>query len=244
MSFPDVSVIIVTYDRPKEIRRTIYALKKHLKYNGKLLFHLADDSSPGTYIHDIKQEFPYLNFTATITDRKGWGANVNKALVNCWERSDFVFLIEDDRPPTKTYDFNKGVALLLSKDDAHKPEAATKRETIGLVRYDGIAGHWLNLELREAATEIGNLNYLHVLKNSPFLNCFSQHPFLSHRRFHDHYGMHPEGLSLAQTETIYAHKFKDSKTGPWIVTLDDGIALANDHIGISRQNSIHDQIKK
>jgi hypothetical protein len=243
MEWPKVSILIVTYDRIKEIKRTIYALKKHLKYQGELLWHLADDHSPGNYIDDIKREFSYLNFSATITDRKGWGKNVNKALVHCWANSDYVFLNEDDRPPIKNYDLTSGVAVLMSKDDANKPGAATERKPIGMVRYDGIAGHWLNLELREAKTEIGNINYLHVLKNSPFLNCYSNRPALTHRRFYDSYGMIPEGKGLADTESSYAHTFKHSKKGPWIVTLEDGIRLAQDHIGKSRQNSEHDKPK-
>lgn len=238
MDFPQVSVLIVTYDRPKEIRQTIYALLKHLKYpREKLLWHLADDNSPEQYLDDIKREFKYLHFTATVTDRKGWGANVNKAQLFCQDKSDFIFLIEDDYVAQRQIDLEQGVALLASEHDRHKPEEATARKPIGLVRYDGIQAHWLNLELREAQTGIGAVHYMHILHNSPFLNVYSNRPHLKHRRFHDNYGNYEEGLNLGETESGFAHRVKHSKDRVWITVLQSGIQKSFEHIGHSRQHT-------
>ncbi|MHA2263543.1 MAG: glycosyltransferase family 2 protein [Candidatus Thorarchaeota archaeon] len=236
MDFPVVSVLIVTYDRPREIRQTIAALDKHIHYpRDKLRWHLCDDSSPGDYVYEIQRDFKHLGITATLTDRKGWGANVNKGLKFCWKESDIVLLNEDDRPPTKQYNLEKAVALLASIKDCGRPEAAKPRKPIGAIRLGGIASHWLTLQSREAETGIGKLNYLHILHNSPFLNVYSNQPFISHRRFFDFYGLYPEGRSLADTETIYAHKVKDTEGGPWVCILTNGIDTAQDHIGRSRQ---------
>jgi glycosyltransferase involved in cell wall biosynthesis len=242
MELPIVSILIVTYDRPEEIRRTIRALKEHVKYPAdKLRYHLADDSSPGTYIYDIQQDFKELKITATVTHRKGFGANVNKGLIYCWNTSDFVLFNEDDRPPNKPYDIEKAVALLSSTRDCGRPEGAQKREEIGMVRLGGIASHWMTLQSRETETFMGKLNYLHILKRSPFLNCYSNQPFIAHRRFFDYYGLYPENISLAETETAYAMRFKHKKGGPWICILTNGIDTAQDHIGISRQNTEFDK---
>lgn len=235
MEHPTIAILIITYDRPREIRQTINALKQHVKYDGPIHWHLADDGSPGLYVEDIKRDYADLHFTATITDRQGFGANVNKALTYCHAKTDYVFLIEDDRPPIKTFDFDRAVALLMSNDDAGKPEAATERKPIGAIRLGGIAGHWLWLELREANTPIGVLNYLHILHNSPFLNVYSNQPYMTHRRFWSVYGMLPEGKGLADTETTFAHRVKDKADGPWICCLHDGIEVAQNHIGHSRQ---------
>ena len=238
MEFPIVSVLIVTYDRPKEIRITIEALRKHIQYpKDKLRYHLCDDSSPGDYVYHIQEDFRDLGITATITNRKGWGANTNKGLKHCWSQSDYVLLSEDDRPPTKPYNLDKAVALLASTKDCGRPEAAEPRKPIGCIRLGGIASHWLTLQSREADTGLGKLNYLHILKRSPFLNVWSNQPNVTHRRFFDYYGLFPEGRGLADTETTFAHMVKDKSSGPWVCTLTNGIDVAQDHIGHSRQSS-------
>ena len=241
MNYPLVSILIVTYDRPREIRRTIAALAKHIRYPpDRLHWHICDDGTGNNYIYKIQQDFKELNITATITERRGFGANVNKGLKHCWGQSDYVLFNEDDRPPIKTYDIEKSVALLMSEKDCARPEAAKARGTLGMVRCAGVASHWLTLQSREAETILGKLNYLHILKSSPFLNCYSNQAFIAHRRFFDYYGLYPEGRSLADTETTYAHTFKHKKGGPWICILTNGIDVAQDQIGASRQGSKED----
>lgn len=241
MDFPQVSVLIVTYDRPVEIRRTVYALLKHIKYpRDKLLWHICDDGTPGLYLDNIKREFKFLRFTATVTDRKGFGANVNKGFMFCLDKSDYVFAIEDDRPPKKTFDLERAVAVLSSTEDNHRPEAATRRKPIGCCRLDGISGHWFHLELRDAKTEMGTIPYLRVLHSSPHLNVYSNRPAIYHRRYRDYYGILPEGYGLADTETIYAHNVKGKKDKVWTVLLSDGIEMSHEHIGQSRQGSKED----
>ena len=227
MDFPQVYILIVTYDRPKEIRQVIYGLLKHLKYpREKLLWHLADDNSPGTYLEDIKREFHYLDFTATITERKGWGANVNKAMVYCWNKSSYVFLIEDDYVAQREIDLERGVALLMAD------------ERIGAIRYDGISAHDLNLALREIQTDLDMIDALFIQGDSPHLNIYSNRPHLKKRKFHDVYGLYPVGQKLGETESMFAHRVKDRyHKSPKIAVLDNGIVRAFDHIGHSRQGT-------
>lgn len=234
MDWPPVTVLIVTYDRPREIRLVIDALRRHLNYPGKLRWHLADDSSPDGYVTQLKRDYPKLGFSVTVTDRKGWGANVNKAMVYAWDKhSDFVFLCEDDYVAKRPIDLRSGVAVL----------AADK--AIGLIRYGGIAGHLLDLQLREVKTDIGKVQCLHIMKSSPHLNIYSNRPQLKHRRFHDCVGMYDEDKRLADTEVAFAHQVRDKYDGcPKVTALWDGIAMAFDHIGKSRQGSELDQVKQ
>lgn len=226
MDWPPVTILIVTYDRPREIRLVIDALRRHLSYPGKLRWHLADDNSPDGYVTQIKRDYVKLNFSVTVTDRKGWGANVNKALVHAWENSDFVFLCEDDYVANRPVDLGSGVAVLMADKD------------IGLVRYDGIAGHLLDLQLREVKTEAGRVQCLHIMKSSPHLNIYSNRPQLKHRRFHDCIGMYDEGKKLGDTEVAFAHLVRNKYDDcPKVTVLWDGIATAFDHIGKSRQRS-------
>lgn len=243
MEWPLVSIIIVTFYRPEEIRRTITALIQNIQYPEDLLrWHLADDQSskwdgdqagnwtPERYLDDVRADFADLRFSMTVTERAGWGANVNKAMLYCWDKhGSYTFLCEDDYVTRGSLRLREGVAIL-----------ATDKK-IGLVRYDGIEGHALNLELRECKTEIGRIPRLLILKNSPFLNVYSNRPHLKAQRFHDTYGMYPEGLSLSDTEVKFAQRVKRKKDGPGVVVLKDGVVRGFDHIGKSRQHTKADK---
>jgi len=222
--WPVVGIMVVTYDRPDEIRRVIVALEKYLKYEGRIIWYLADDGSPGKYVLDIQHDFPKLNFRVSITKRLGWGANVNKCMQMIGEKH--IFLCEDDYVALYPLDINKGVALLDSKAN------------IGLVRYDGLAGHRLNLAIEEVDTSLGVLQYLEILKNSRGLNVYSNRPHLKHKKFHRAYGEYAMGKPLGETESSFAHRVKDKlESGPKLVTLETGITRAFNHIGKSRQGT-------
>lgn len=241
-SLPPVTVLVVTWNRPAVIRRTIHALIEHIRYPD-LLWHIADDSSPGEYVAHLRQDFPQLEFTATVTDRLGWGANVNEALINCWSRSHYVFLCEDDYVVKRDLDLVCGVAVL---------EAAPR---LGLIRYDGIAGHALDLQLREVGTKAGYMQCMTIMRASPHLNLYSHRPHLVHKRFHDHYGMYLTNdiikcatvgrkirSLLGECESEFAHRVKDKyEKGPKIAVLADGVMAAFDHIGHSRQGTEDDK---
>jgi len=228
---PPLTILIVTYDRPREIRATIRALYERaaLLYPGTIHWHIADDGTGSGYVAGLLHDFPSLDISHTITDRKGWGANVNKALQSI--TTDYIYLNEDDYVPIRDLDLARGVALLQAETD------------LGIVRYDGISGHTLNLELRESATNLGTLNYCRISKRSPHLNVYSHRPHLKHRRLHDTVGLYKEGLALGATEEEFAHRIKDGEyrdKPPYIAILPDGIIPCFDHIGHSRQGSACD----
>jgi hypothetical protein len=228
MNWPPVSILIVTYDRPREIRMTIDALKENIDYPGKVLWHLADDSTPdASYLYDLQhKDYKDLHFTATVTEREGWGANVNKAMLDCWQRSPYIFLCEDDYVSQRTVNLRAGIAVMQTLF------------TVGLIRYDGVQAHALDFQMREIETEAGRFDCLTITKTSPFLNIYSNRPHLKHRRFHDHYGVYPAGLKLGMTETSFAHTVRNKyQHGPKVAVLRDGIELAFSHIGHSRQRS-------
>jgi len=222
LAWPAVTVLIVTWNRLEEIRRTINALQEYLIYPN-LAWHIADDNSPGDYLPVLKADFPHLNFTDTITDRKGWGANVNLALRTI--TTNYIFSCEDDYVAFRSLDIEAGVELI------------ELREKIGLVRYDGLSGHiGLDLSVQEAKT-MGRLDYLQIVKDkSSHLNVYSHRPHLKHRRFHDSYGLYKEGVTLGECEENFAHRVKSSD-GPGLAILPDGIPRAFDHIGKSRQGT-------
>lgn len=231
LDWPTVAILVVTYDRPQEIRRTLSALRSSIQYPGPLAWHLADDHTPDeAYLPSIKLEYRELQITYTVTDRQGWGANVNKALRYCWDHyGDFCFLCEDDYVAKTELDLRLGVLLLQHA------------KALGAIRYDGLHGHELDLALREIKTPVEKVSTLIILESSPHLNIYSNRPHLKHRRLHDGYGMYKEGIRLGETESEFAHRVKDQYAGnPKIGALTTGIPRAFDHIGKSRQLSALD----
>lgn len=231
MDWPTVGVLIVTWNRPNEIRRAIKALQQHLKYRGKLHWHLADDNSPGTYLDDIKADFPDITFSQTVTDRKGWGANVNAGLKHLNNLS-FIFSCEDDYLAFRDIDLTRGVALMVSNEE------------LGLVRYDGIAAHGergMELSLRSVKRKKSpnKVPYLIIKKSSAHLNIYSNRPHLKAKCFHAKYGLYPTGVPLAKTEQQFARRFK-AGSGPEIAILPDYLFTPFRHIGKSWQGSQSD----
>jgi len=225
LAWPAVTVLIVTWNRPEEIRRTINALQGYLIYPN-LAWHIADDNSPGDYLPALRADFPHLKFTTTVTDRKGWGANVNLALKTI--ATNYIFSCEDDYVAYHILDLETGVELM------------ELRENIGLVRYDGLSGHiGLDLSVQEAKT-MGRLDYLQIVKDkSSHLNVYSHRPHLKHVRFHKAYGSYKEGVTLGECEEDFAHRVKGSD-GPGLAILTNGIPRAFDHVGKSRQGTPED----
>lgn len=220
--WPDVTVLIITYNRPKEIRQVIETLQDKLHYPGEIRWHLADDTSPGSYVADILRDFP--KFSHTITPkRSGWGINVNTALRAI--KTPYIFQIEDDQVALRQLDIEAGVFVMQ-----HVP-------TVALVRYDGIEGHRLALYMDETPKIKGRrVHFLRIdRRQGGGLNAYSHRPHLKHSRFHALYGMYPEGLSLGSTEELFAHHVLHAKGTPDVVALADGIKRAFKHIGKSRQ---------
>lgn len=238
INWPDITILLVTYDRLDEICKTIQALRRNIKYSGNIYFHIADDATPGNYLQDIRQTFPEIPFSTIVTNRLGWGANVNAALKVI--ETDYIFICEDDYVATSPLELDYGITLLKQRED------------VGAVRYDGLAGHLgLRLILSELITEqvwgeqpdhlLSKFDYFILdRKNTGHLNVYSNRPHLFHTRFHSTFGLYAEGVSLGQTETQFAHKVLATYPGIEIAALWNGILRAFEHIGHSRQGTALD----
>lgn len=250
--WPIVTVVICTYNRPNEIRQTITSLFNNLVYpQDRLRWHIADDGTGEGYVLRLQQFIidslahrcePYI--THTITQRQGWGANVNAALLAV--QSDYVYFTEDDYVLLRPLDLRPHVALM----ETHK--------NVGLVRY-GIAGHGMWTAVREADisawmpefqenssdqgyTGAGKLSYLEIhprmIAGEYGFYRYSNRPHLKHRRFHQHFGPYPEGLSLGRTEEAMNHLIGlHAKDSPALVCPSDWVLWHYDHIGVSYQGS-------
>lgn len=233
-----VTILIVTFARPKMIRKTIYGFLKNHNYNLlDLQFHIADNATEQRanikdYVPAIIRDFDYLDWSYTIENKPGWGNNVNTAIKKI--NNNFIFLIEDDREAYATIDLVNGVRLLNEKRD------------VGLVRYDGIAGHIDTvLRLQEVKTQDCRFSYCIIdqeLSRRPI--TYSNQPHLRHIRFTEYYGLYPENVRLGQCERLYASHIKRNPHGPKIAILEDGIQNRFRHLGAGKNSRQHSEFDK
>jgi len=231
-TWPTVTIVICTYNRPSEFIQTFDALVENLQYPN-LRWHIADDGTPGgvgefiALIADhyhadvIEDEQGRWVVTSKVsyssTDREGWGVNVNKALTQVGQMGigDFVYFTEDDYVLKKPLDLRPYVAILETYPQ------------VGMVRF-GISGHdGIRARLREldvssslpgyseqvgqGSTAPGKVNAWelelgHQADWGQFgFFRYSNRPHLKHRRFHEAYGPYQEGKMLAETEQAFNH---------------------------------------
>lgn len=256
-NWPDVTVVICTYDRPVEIRKTIDSMMKYLVYPlDKLSWLIADDGTPGEYSNDVCDYIQILRpdsyISRTTTHRQGWGANVNRALIEAFKYADYVYFTEDDYVLLRPLNLLPYVA------------AMEVDKTIGLMRF-GIAGHSFKCDLKEldisgwvpgyqendsntGYSGEGKINMWYIDRigsRGPFSNYqYSNRPHLVHKRFHETYRLYPEGLTLGQTEEgMNRQMMEDFRLQPYITCPANWTLWHFDHIGQSRQGTkedIHD----
>lgn len=243
--WPDVTVLICTYNRPNEIVRTIEALRANLSYAGDLKWLICDDSSPDGYVTKLKKLKLFKESRAefvSTAENSGWAANVNNGLAHV--TTPYIFFLEDDKELHAPLDLSVGVALMETKPD------------IGMVRYKGTAGDhvvfhqfeanigkWLP-EFRHGYGVPGNLTYLQLDSGSPSLWLYSNGMHLKHHRFHEFYGDYPTGLKLGETEERYAHVVKNGMKqpgAPAITILPEFVADQTEDFGKSYQHTEADR---
>jgi len=241
--WPNVDIVLITYDRFNEILDTIEALVKNLDYpTEKLRWLIADDATPGDYLARLAntETFWHLKdheFVPTPDGNRGWGGNVNRALR--YSTAPYIFQIEDDYILKKPLNLKAAVAAMQVTPH------------MGMMRFRGTAGDHLvyhQMEARigdwlpdyqEGVGLQGRLSYFLIDSGSPGLYIYSHGAHLKRNMFHKHYGAYPEGLKLGHTEESYAHMVKDMmKANPYspvICIQPEWIAMHFDHIGKSRQ---------
>jgi glycosyltransferase involved in cell wall biosynthesis len=242
MNWPEVTVLIVTYDRLKVIERVLFALLKHLHYpREKLRWIIADDSSPDDYVERLSglKVCQLIQPRFSVTERNsGFGVNVNLGLRAV--ETEYCLFIEDDKLLEHDLDLRQGVALLET------------RQNIGMLRYRGTGGEPLIFHLFESDIShympdyqdgvglSGRLNYLQLDSGSHALYLYTNGPHLKRRSFHEFYGYYPEGYRLGETEEKMAHQVKDlmlAVGAPAIAILPEWVKMWWTDIGESRQHT-------
>lgn len=187
MEWPPISILVVTYNRKNILRETLRKLQDHLYYVGQMHYIVADDGSDDGTVEMLANEFPQV--VCIQSARVGLGANANNGLREAMYRAPLILQLQDDMHLNATLDLHPHAEKLLSD------------ETCGYIRLWGVGGHRLTANLEG--------NHWRIWWNSDDLYIPSDRPHLKHRRFHEFYGLYPEGLKSAETEDAWCHQCKD-----------------------------------
>jgi len=238
--WPDVAVIIPTYNRVKILIDTIWLLEKNLHYSGQLHYFIGNDGDESVRHHILGFKLGsdtlvrigvYDGPRRTYKDSNrfaGLGANLNMLIDRAYKWDiDYLFQMDDDHHLVKPMDLDPHMVQLMDHEDA------------GWIRLMGISHHHYTATLK------GHYWYVHWDSEGDYsLYIPSNRPHLKHRRFHDFYGMYPEGKKLGVTEETFCHQCRnvwrkcaeDANPPSVLVPLNSNSESAWKHVGESWQS--------
>lgn len=185
--WPALAINIVTFNRVEILRDTLARLSRHLWYEGQQHIIVTDSGSTDGTQAMLVEERPDVHLVAN--QGTTMGANANAGLRASFAVADYVLQFQDDMQLLVTLDLHPHIEKL--RDDP----------TCGFIRLWGVGGH------RYKATLEGN--YWRIHWDSDDLYIPSDRPHVKHRRFHEFFGMYPEGLKTAHTEEAWCHQCKN-----------------------------------
>lgn len=195
--------------------RTAYACKtirfahRHL-CGASVRWIVADDGSPEAHLQEVlqtlHQEGAYVQ--DVHSERHSYGRSINTA-ISCLE-TDIYLPLEDDWILSEPLNIDPYIMALH-----HLPQ-------IGMIRL-GYLNDGLRADLlfyKNSAMHNSMLfGFLRPEVQNPQYN-FAGHPSLRHKRFHEFYGLYPEGLQPGATELGMADQYRQrahEASAPWIV---------------------------
>lgn len=216
MDYPNLCVVMYTYDRPAYAEQSLRSVLQGIHYSGKVFVHIADDGSPDGQIeellriaeemgsahsalghYDFKAGGPDTSATATNAQRGGYGASYNLATQVTHLRAQVFLALEDDWELKAPLDLDPLVQALQESPD------------IECIRLGYIG--WTQ-ELRGRLAYVAGQQFLVFDPDSPERHVFAGHPRLETLRFEREVGPWPEGQNAGTTEYIVAGR-REARTG-------------------------------
>ena len=186
-NWPDITVLVATYNRLEILATTLIELNHHLNYAGVIRYLICDDSEDFVPVAVLvaRQVFSdRIRFVHT-TGRQGLGANVNNGLKHL--ETEIVLQTQDDYQPVKTVELNAHVQRLLTNS---RP---------AWIRLRHIVNHRFHARLEGEYWQVD-------LTGSPELYIFSDQPHIKLKGVHESLGMYPEGLKVGETENAWCNQ--------------------------------------
>lgn len=163
---------------------------KHLRYDGPMRLHFADDGSRPGHREQLLQWGKQVRDWTEVTVTNAYGAGIGKSLNLALTvlHSDLVFFIKDD-------------SVLIDELNLEQAARILENESIGLVRT-GMIHPDLYAKTVYGGPELWG-QYYWVFDKPRCGYVFSFRNWLAHRRFWLAYGPFPEGIDIYNTERIY-----------------------------------------
>ncbi len=204
---PKLAIVVTTYIPPngalrmEAIERTIRSWKEHLKYDGGIHIHIADDGSAVTLGEFLDFWGRLLGDWCTMSysrrEHEGVGASLNRGFATCHEITPITLYAVDDWSLVADLDITPWAQLLLENED------------VGCVRL-GMSSPWL----RGGVMRVFPQGWTIEWERYSYIWCMR--PALYHRRFLDAYGPLPEGVNAFEVDRLYNGRIVNSQ-GPSIV---------------------------
>lgn len=196
MEWPNLSVIIPTYNRPKILETTIRQLMCNLRYDGKISYLIGNDGDTidaialdewGDILPGWGEVYVYDGPRRANRADQGIGANINMLLTST---SDDLFLqMDDDHQLMEKLDLHPQVEFLMTNQKA------------GWIRLYGVANHCYQASLE------GEYWFVDWNSHGDYsLYIPSNRPHLKTRAFHNFFGYYPVNRTLGETEEGFCHQ--------------------------------------
>lgn len=187
--------MFATFNRTEYAVRTIRAIKANLKYDGDILYYLADGGSTNEHHNTCKEEIGEVWNSHHIYQSPG--ANWNMAINKIFEETDFMFRLEDDFELRRELNITPYVVALKERTDW------------GIIRLGLLP---VGLDMHSVGHN--GIHYLRVLRSTQY--AYSGNPLIMHKRFWDHYGQYHTDMMPGTTELEYDNRFR-ARPGPEIL---------------------------
>lgn len=200
MSYPELTICIVTYRRPWYSMLTLQSCLTNVHYSGPVKFHISDGGSDPKDYEYFKRCVPNSTLTIDVN------SNPSDMINSCARNSGDVWIVAlDDFCPRRPINVTPDVDLLMA------------REEIGCVRFSRLAFWGSGAGDAETSADLINHNGLHWwridkarTKDSYVCNIGFH---LYHRRFWQQYGDIPKSKEhdMGNAEQIGSWRFREQK---------------------------------
>lgn len=128
MTYPNISIGIITYNRPHEFDRVVQSYLENILYErDKITWVFHDDGSQKDYLSKYTRLIPKLIILRS--HRIGMGASWNKMIRECEQHNEWTLATQDDWLLTEPLDLRLGVSFL------------NFNRKFGMLRYHKTTGH-------------------------------------------------------------------------------------------------------
>lgn len=199
-----ITIILLTYQRTDYAVKTIESACRYLTYPD-LRWYIADDGSDPEHVRRLERALDEsgAHLIGTYSKRHSYGASANTGITAASYQGNLMLFLEDDWELTRPVDLWAYASLLMED------------ESVGMVRMgylnNGISGTLMGHRGRLYWQLDDTKGRMHSAY------AFAGHPSLRHSRFHNMWGLYPEGLQPGETEIGMANLWHSTTTGPHIV---------------------------